>query len=136
MNLWKMDSHAGEGLKWVYDNASWKIGLKNFKPQNSFEALETLELHRKTDETFILLAGSCCILAGEKGGGFSAIMMEAGTTYTIPSGLWHTTVTAPGVSLVLVEASDTSMENSELWAMSEAELASARAALRAAGFPG
>jgi hypothetical protein len=136
-----ISSFDGEGLLWAYDRAAWKLGIKNYKPQNRIEGLDSLELHSATDETFVLLAGACALLtAGEDGqaagGGlaFEAVPMKPFTVYTISKGVWHTTVTRPGAKLILVEAADTSEKNSEVLKLSPAQAEAARATVRASGF--
>ncbi len=113
----------------VYENDRWMVAVKNWKPANDLEGFDCLERHNKTDELFVLLAGRCVLVsATENGGGldFEAVPMEPGRLYKIPRGLWHNTVTRRDTKLLLVEAPDTSMENSEVLPLDEAARAAAR----------
>lgn len=117
--------HEGEGLSRVYENDRWMVAVKNWKPANDLEGIDCLERHNKTDELFVLLAGRCVLLSAvEKPGGdleFQAVPMEPGMLYKIPRGLLHNTVTRRDTKLLLVEAPDTSMENSEVTSLDESQ---------------
>lgn len=55
--------YDGKGMHVVYDGEDWIIGIKNYKFTNDISTLRTLERHNKTDESFVLLKGSCTLLA-------------------------------------------------------------------------
>jgi len=129
------EGFEGEGLRWAYDNGEWCVGIKNYKPQNGIDRLDNLELHEATDESFMLLDGHCCLLLRGADGAFQAGMMDRGRLYTVPAGIWHTTVTAPGVKLILVERSGTSMANSRVQELDDSARTAARTAVMEAGFP-
>ncbi len=134
----EVHSFEAEGLKKVYDNGSWFMGIKNYKPANDLANLDCLERHNETDEIFVLLAGGCVLLTAEEtafgGLAFEALSMEPRRVYVIPKGLWHTTVTAKDSKLVLVEASGTSEKNSDVLKLSKDDAAKGAAATRAAGW--
>jgi ureidoglycolate hydrolase len=122
--------YGAEGLKRVYENSKWMVGVKNWKPANDVANIDCLERHNETDELFILLAGSCVLLsANEKPGGglaLSATRMEPGRVYSIPRTLWHNTVTSKDVKLILVEDSSTGAKNSDVVQLDAAQIAAAR----------
>ncbi len=134
MDALKGTAFTGEGLLWAYDNKSWCIGIKNYKPANSIEGLDCLEVHKETDEIFVHIQGSCCLLMRDTDGTFHGAMMDAGSLYKVPQGVWHTTVTKPGVKMVIAEKSGTNMTNSEIMKLDAKEQAAAKAAVKAAGF--
>jgi hypothetical protein len=39
-----------EGLKRVYENDKWMVGIKNWKPANDVANIDCLERHNETDE--------------------------------------------------------------------------------------
>jgi mannose-6-phosphate isomerase-like protein (cupin superfamily) len=128
-----------EGLKRVYDNDSWIIGMKNYKPANDIANLDRLERHNRTDEIFVLTAGVCVLISAEETGGklkFDSIDMEANKVYVIPRGLWHTTVTRKDTRLILIEAADTSEANSDVLMLKAEDVPRAVANVKAAGFKG
>lgn len=123
-------AHEGEGLARVYENGQWMVAIKNWKPANDIENIDCLERHNQTDELFVLLAGRCSLLfanARPDGGlDLDALAMEPGRLYKIPRTLLHNTVTRKDTKLLLVEDPHTSMENSEVIALDEAQKAAAR----------
>ena len=55
-------SFDGEGMQRVFENEKWTIGIKNWKPANDITGINNLERHNKTDELFVLVAGSCTLI--------------------------------------------------------------------------
>ena len=122
-------SYEGNGLQRVYENPQWMVALKNWKPENDISGLTCIERHNKTDELFVLLDGECTLLFANEVDGklvFDAVTMEKNKVYNIERSLWHNTITKPGVKLVVIEAPDTSMDNSDIYDLSEEELANVR----------
>ncbi|MBN2860428.1 MAG: hypothetical protein JXK93_09220 [Sphaerochaetaceae bacterium] len=107
--------YAGEGLSLVYDEGEWVIGIKNYKTANDISALGTLERHNLTDESFVLLEGSCTLLTfDEEHSSLTYCSMEPGSVYTISRGIWHTTVMRRETKMILIERSGTTLANSDL----------------------
>ena len=122
-------TYEGKGLTRVFENEKWMVGIKNWKPENDITGLTCLERHNITDELFILLAGRCTLLYAnetENGLVIDKVEMEPMKVYNIPTGLWHNTVTQPGVKLILVEDSACSGENSDVRDLTEAQLDTVR----------
>ena len=122
-------NYEGEGMGPVYKNGKWMVGIKNFKPANAIENLNSLERHNETDELFGLMEGSCTLVSAvetESGLTFETTVMERGHIYSIPAKLWHNTITTPGTKMVLIEAPDTSMDNSEVIELTDAQRAEIR----------
>lgn len=119
-----------QGLRRVFENEKWMVGIKNWKPANDVANIDCLERHNGTDELFVLLSGACVLLsAAEKSGGgleISALRMEPLRVYNIPRSLWHNTVTSKDVKLILVEDSSTGSSNSDVLSLDEAQRAEAR----------
>lgn len=114
----------GEGMKRIYENDKWTVGIKNFKPSNSLEGFRELERHNATDELFVLLSGSCVLVVKTERDGaapFACTRMEARAVYSIPRGVWHTTITEADSKLVLIEDSATSPANTDVCDLSDEE---------------
>lgn len=121
-----------KGMTRVYENDQWMVGIKNWKPENDSANFDNMERHNLTDELFVLLAGNCTLLYAEEVEGemrFGSVKMEQNKVYCIPKTMWHNTITTPDVKLVLIENSNTSMDNSEIYEFNEAELVAAKAAI-------
>jgi ureidoglycolate hydrolase len=115
-----------EGLKRVYENDKWMVGIKNWKPANDIANIDCLERHNETDELFVLLAGSCTLLSAvEENGGLAikATAMEPMKVYNIPRSLWHNTVTMKSTKLILVEDVSTGAKNSDVLKLSDEQIA-------------
>ena len=115
----------GEGMQRVYENEKWTVGIKNWKPANDITGLDCLERHNKTDELFVLVEGSCTLVyANEVNGGleFGAVKMEKDKVYNIPATLWHNTITRKDTKMILIEDSSTSMDNSDILNLTEAQI--------------
>ena len=116
----------GEGLTRVFENEKWMVGIKNWKPMNDIANINNLERHNETDELFILLNGQCTLLfANETADGLDiqAVEMEPMKVYNIPRTLWHNTVTRKDTKLALIEDSSTGSANSDVVALTPAQIA-------------
>ena len=123
-------TYEGKGLTRVFENEKWMVGIKNWKPENDITGITCLERHNITDELFILLAGRCTLLYAnetEEGLKIEKVEMEPMKVYNIPTGLWHNTVTEPGVKLILIEDSACSGANSDVLDLTPAQLETVRA---------
>ena len=118
-----------EGLKRVYENEKWMVGIKNWKPANDIANIDCLERHNETDELFILLAGECTLLFANQEAGkleIQSVEMEMGKVYNIPKSLWHNTVTMKDTKLILVEDVATGSKNSDVIKLDEGQIAKAK----------
>ena len=119
----------GEGMQRVFENEKWTVGIKKWKPANDVTGIDCLERHNKTDELFVLVEGSCTLVyANETEGGleFGAVKMEKDKVYNIPATLWHNTITCKDTKMILIEDSNTSMENSDILNLTEDQIAEMR----------
>lgn len=110
-------SFDGEGMQRVFENEKWTVGIKNWKPANDITGVNCLERHNKTDELFVLLEGKCTLIFANEVEGklcIDRVKMEKDKVYNIPATLWHNTVTEKNTKMVLIEDSNTSMENSDI----------------------
>jgi mannose-6-phosphate isomerase-like protein (cupin superfamily) len=108
---------TGEGMQRVFENEKWTVGIKNWKPANDITGIDCLERHNKTDELFVLTEGACTLVyANETEGGlkFGTVKMVPGKVFNIPATLWHNTITQKDTKMILIEDSNTSMENSDI----------------------
>ena len=108
---------TGEGMQRVFENEKWTVGIKNWKPANDVTGIDCLERHNLTDELFVLVEGACTLVyANETDNGleFGAVKMEKDKVYNIPATLWHNTITQKDTKMILIEDSNTSMDNSDI----------------------
>ena len=113
------------GLKRVYENESWTVGVKNWKPENDLIGFTNIERHNESDELFILLDGNCTLIFANEVDGkleFDYVKMEKNHVYNIPKTLWHNTITSKDVKLTLIEYSNTGMENSDVLELTKEQI--------------
>ena len=120
---------TGEGMHRVFENEKWTVGIKNWKPANDVTGIDCLERHNKTDELFVLVEGACTLVdanEAENGLVFDAVKMEKDKVYNIPATLWHNTITQKDTKMILIEDSNTSMENSDILNLDAAQIEKVR----------
>lgn len=125
---------SGEGMQRVFENEKWTVGIKNWKPANDITGIDNLERHNKTDELFVLIAGTCTLISAvetENGLAFSRTVMEPNKVYNIPATLWHNTITTKDTKMILIEDSNTSMENSDVISLTAAQIEEIQALYKA-----
>ena len=84
----------------------WKIGLLRYSDR--FSSYGQMERHLLTDEVFVLLEGSADLYVEDQ-----RIPMEKSTVYNVKKGAWHHIVVSRDATVLVVENSSTSKENTE-----------------------
>lgn len=97
---------TGEDFKTVMESDRWKIGFLRYSQR--FSEFKQLERHLKTDEVFVLLEGSAVLYTENE-----SCEMKKCTVYNIPKGVWHHITVSRDATVMVVENSDTSAENTE-----------------------
>ncbi|MBT2287656.1 hypothetical protein J7E73_00630 [Paenibacillus albidus] len=122
-------AYDGEGIKCVYKNKQWLVCIKNWKPDNDIDGIHRLEVHRETDEQFILVNGKAILLVADRKDDqfdIDLIEMEPMKVYNVPQDTWFYTIMQKNSKMMYVQHADTTDENSEYCEMTEAELTSVR----------
>ena len=120
---------SGEGMQRVFENEKWTVGIKNWKPANDVTGVDCLERHNLTDELFVLIEGACTLVYAnetENGLEFGSVKMEKDKVYNIPATLWHNTITQKDTKMILIEDSNTSMDNSDILNLDEEQIKTVR----------
>ena len=111
-----------ECYKPLVDFESWRVAGLNHCDIVDIAHLNRVERHLETDEVFILTAGRAALIVengGEnetgaaRGNPFEVIPMKPNTLYNIKKGVYHHVVMEKDASIIIVENSDTTAENSE-----------------------
>ena len=108
MNTYDFD---GNDFKCVFKTDGWKIGLLRFSDR--FSKLSMFERHLNTPEIFVLLCGSAVLHERKSDGSVISTEMEFGKLYEIEAGNWHHITVSRDATVLVVENSDTSGENTE-----------------------
>ena len=98
--------YNGEDFKVAMQFEGWKIGFLRYSER--FSKFGVLEKHLETDEAFILLEGEA-VLYEE----FVAHKMEKCKVYNIEKGKWHHITVSKDATVIVVENSNTSLNNTE-----------------------
>ena len=119
-SLIRIFHYDAEGLEKSYNNDNWLVGIKNYKPANNVLLMDSVERHLQTDELFIPLTGGNRVVTMEADDLRMQIqVMQVGCIYCIPKGVWHNVVMPEYGKIILIEQSDTCMDNSEVLMLSE-----------------
>lgn len=98
--------YTGSDFKVLLQSDGWKIGFLRYSER--FSEFKMLERHLKTEEAFILLEGEAVLYENQ-----DTYPMEKGKVYNIGRGVWHHIVVSKDATVMVVENSDTSKENTE-----------------------
>ena len=96
----------GEDFKVMVKSDGWKIGFLRYSER--FSHFGVLERHLQTEESFILLEGSATLYENHE-----PVEMEKCKVYNVKRGLWHHIVVSRDATVLVIENSDTSKENTE-----------------------
>jgi mannose-6-phosphate isomerase-like protein (cupin superfamily) len=103
-----MEKHPFDPQAWQvavrYDD--WQVAYLGYCER--FATLTGMERHMLTDEVFVLLRGGARLYVEE-----TVVDMEPGVVYNVAKGEWHHIVVTPDASVLVVENSNTSLENTE-----------------------
>ncbi|MBQ2715121.1 MAG: cupin [Clostridia bacterium] len=100
-------SFDGEDFLSVLQFESWKIGILRYSER--FSSFSRLERHNLTDEAFILLEGSATLYTDTE-----SVEMQKCVVYNIKKGVWHHIVVDENTTVMVVENSSTSSENTDI----------------------
>lgn len=82
--------HEAEGYNPFLIREGWQVAQLNYLPGHGLDDMVDVEVHRQTDEAFILFAGTAVLVAaeiGDEGISFECVRMTPGVTYNIPAGV-------------------------------------------------
>jgi mannose-6-phosphate isomerase-like protein (cupin superfamily) len=87
---------------------AWRVAVANPCDKWVEGKVTFMERNMKTDEVFVLLRGGARLYVEE-----TVVDMEPGVVYNVAKGEWHHIVVTPDASVLVVENSNTSLENTE-----------------------
>lgn len=110
----------GEGYQPMVINGEWLVALMNWEQRFDQTAVGKIERHNETDEVFVLLHGkSVLFIKNEKG--IESWNMVPGIVYQVTRGTWHNVIGTRDATWLIVEAKNTSVENSDYNNLNEEE---------------
>lgn len=102
----EMITYQGEGFQVLKEFEGWKIGYLRYNDR--FSKFDQFERHLETDEVFVLLEGNATLYTDEE-----ECAMVPNALYNIPKGVWHHIVVSEDATVLVVENSNTTKENTE-----------------------
>jgi hypothetical protein len=103
--------HKGEGYEPFLIRDGWQVAQLNHIGAQDLEGIVKVDKHLKTDEAFILLAGTAVLIVAtvnEKDTvDFTCLKMRRGVTYNIPVDTWHNIALDRDASVIIVERDGT-----------------------------
>lgn len=102
--------YTGEGYNPYLIGDKWQVAKLNYLPGHGFDDMSNVEVHKKTDEVFILLKGRAVLVTanmGEKEVSFELADMQPCVTYNIPRGVWHNIGMSEDAEIIIVEDAQT-----------------------------
>ncbi len=102
--------HFSEGYNPYLIGSRWQVAQLNYEPAYEPNALHKLDVHRKTDEAFLLLEGLAVLVAAKinkKEVEFELSKMEPKVLYNILKGYWHNIALMEGAKVLIIEDANT-----------------------------
>lgn len=108
-------SYDGEGYLPLIDFEKWRVAELRYIDELEVDNLKDMQKHDETDEIFVLLEGDFTLFIGGQGdeiGEIEAIKLEPLKIYNVKRGTFHTHTPEKNATVLIVENSDTSDDNS------------------------
>lgn len=108
--------HSGEGYNPFFIRDTWQVAQLNFLPGHEPENIARMEVHKHTDEVFILVKGKAVLIAAQswdKELVVECVQLVQGVVYNIPAGTWHNIAMDKNAQLIIIEKNNTHLEDVE-----------------------
>lgn len=105
----------GAGFQPLVDYDTWRVAMLRYSDELLADRIFAMQRHDETDEVFVLLEGHCILFLGgrkDKIEAITAVEMVPRKLYNIKRGVWHTHTLSEDASVLIVENSDTTVQNS------------------------
>lgn len=122
--------HSGSGYNPFLIRPAWQVAQLNYAPELALSAIHQVERHNATDEVFILFGGESVLITALEDGCIETCRMQPAVTYNIPAGVWHAIAMQPQDVVLIVENSNTHLNDVEYRRLSPSELRDLADALR------
>lgn len=106
--------HTEDGYNPFLIREGWQVAQLNYVAKHGLDDIDDVEMHALTDEVFILMRGRAALITASFEGDeptFEVENMQVGVTYNIPAGVWHNIAMDKDAQIIIVERSNTHMED-------------------------
>lgn len=112
---------TGIGYKPLVFTPSWMTAILNWEPGCDLQNVSEIEVHRNTDEVFVLWRGHGALFFLENDV-IQVVDMKPGVIYNVPAGVWHGCLGSVDVSWIIMENRDTHLYDTELRKLNSNEI--------------
>ena len=116
--------HDKEGYNPYLIGPKWQVAQLNYEPNLAPDAIAKIDIHYKTDETFLLMEGQAVLIAAKivnEKPEFEVINMKPKVLYNIPKGCWHNIAMAKDAEVLITEDANTHLGDYEFYHFNIAE---------------
>lgn len=117
-------TYEGEGYDPYLIRDNWQVAKLNYMPGQGMADIIKIDKHIQTDEVFILIKGAAVLIGAEADGksiSFQSVKMIPGVTYNIKADTWHNIAMDTDAELIIVEKSNTHLNDCVYVPLSEKE---------------
>jgi len=117
-SLLEIRNYDGEGYQPLIDYGAWRVAILRWEQSMQPDKIDFMERHTQTDEVFVLLNGQATLILGGNSNRVDSIQpqkMEARKLYNVKKNVWHTVVMSKVATILIVEESNTGVDNSEYY---------------------
>jgi len=103
----------------------WQVAQLNYIEDQHISNIDKIEVHRETDEVFVLLNGKSILITVDLINGeptFNADVMKPYKTYNIPQNVWHNIAMEKGSEVLIIEKSNTHLNDVEYFCLTEKQI--------------
>ena len=116
MKYYETYQYEENGYQKLFHSQNWRVAILSYTDELEISQIDYVECHLRTDEVFVLLNGSCTMIfatiSDNKITHYEKITLKPHHIYKILPGVYHTHVLSQDAKLLIIEAEDTSYENS------------------------
>ena len=124
MNLIEKYNNKLPGYHPMVIREGWQVAQLNYMEEQDIVNIKKMDVHRRTDEVFWLQKGRVALITAELEGDqplFHVELMQPGIIYNIPKNVWHNIAMTPDSEVVIVERSDTHVDDFEFFDLNDQE---------------
>ena len=99
----------------------WQLAQLNYTDEQHIDSITILDVHLKTDEIFVPIAGNSILIAAKIELGepiFEIEFLQHNKIYNIPQDVWHNIAMEPGGEVLIAEKANTHISDFEFFPLS------------------
>ena len=129
MSLIEIYSTAEEGYHPFLIREGWQVAQLNYSKNQHIKNICKIEVHRNTDEVFVSLKGQPILITANlinEEPSFKVNVMKPYVIYNIPQNVWHNIAMEKGSEVLIIEKSNTHVNDVEYLHLTEKQIAELR----------